>query len=150
MKKQDHKSHRSCLSRTPLRQQRVCRPVSHGIELKAMFWFKKINHRSSLSAVFTGKGKADLGCSRRKKTKFTTTEECERHSNLAHEETENSVNGSQFRFFHCTRCRRAQKKESIKKKTSPHLPLTPHTHPCPLLIYCYAAVFAYGSICLSF
>lgn len=71
----------------------MCRLVSYGIELKVMFWFKKINYWSSFSVVFIGKGKVDLGCSRRKKIKFIIIEECERYLNLVYEEIENFVNG---------------------------------------------------------
>lgn len=52
--------------------------MSHKIKLKAILWFKKINQLNSLNVVFTGMGKADLGCNRKKKTKFTTTKKKKR------------------------------------------------------------------------
>ena len=46
------------------------------IKVKVIFWSKKINHlKCSLGVVFTGVGKVDLGCTKKKKTTFTTTKE---------------------------------------------------------------------------
>ena len=46
------------------------------IKVKAIFWSKKINHlKCSLGVVFTGVGKVDLDCIKKKKTTFTTTKE---------------------------------------------------------------------------
>lgn len=122
MKNREHKSRRSCLSWTPLREQGVCRPVSHETKLKAMLWFKRINQWNSLNVVFTGMAQADLGCNRKKKTKFTTTKKgSEKKIQIWQKETKNSVNSSQFRFIHFTRSRRVYKRRSIKK----WLPLLP-------------------------
>ena len=44
--------------------------------MKAIFWSRKINHlKCSLGVVFTGVGKVDLDCTKKKKTTFTTTKE---------------------------------------------------------------------------